>query len=77
MCSPPSYLGAVGFPLSQNLGLRGKECTLMSADAGLLSAAIDSVVGFGSDWSCPPENLLVTTQWNLDQVWNFKYHSTN
>lgn len=49
MCSPPSYLGAVGFTLSQNLSLAEKEYTLMSADAGLLSAAIDSAVGFSRD----------------------------
>lgn len=40
----------------------------MSADARLLSVTIDSAVGFSSDWSAPPENLLVTAQWNLDGV---------
>lgn len=66
MYSSPSYLGAVGFTLSQNLSLAEKEYILMSVDAGLLSAATDSAVGFSCDWSPPPENLLVTAQWNLD-----------
>lgn len=60
MCSPPSHQGAVGFTLSQNLSLGEKKYTLMSADAGVLSAVIDSAVGFSSDWSPPPENPLVT-----------------
>lgn len=60
------YLGAVRLTWSPNLSLGEKEYKFMSADAGLLSAFIDFAVGFSSDWSHPPENLLVTAQWNSD-----------
>lgn len=49
------HLGAVGFTLPQNGSLGEKEYILMSADASLLSASIDSALGFSSHWSPPPE----------------------
>lgn len=60
------YLGAAGIRFLQNGSLGEMEYTLMSANTSLLSASIDSAVGFSSHWSPPPDNLLMISQWSLD-----------